>query len=128
MRIFAALAFLMLAGCASGPRLRTFTTDGCSLFPNGTEDHKDLWLQCCVEHDYRYWMGGTKAERLKADTNLRSCVEGVGQPKTAKWMLAGVRVGGTPYLPVRFRFTETNGDFVDAQLQSSQALSDVKLP
>ena len=32
------------------------------------------------------------------------------------------------YLPVRFRFTETNGDFVDAQLQSSQALSDVKLP
>jgi hypothetical protein len=32
------------------------------------------------------------------------------------------------YLPVRFRFTETNGDFVDAQLQSSQALPDVKLP
>lgn len=32
------------------------------------------------------------------------------------------------YLPVRFRFTETNGDFVDAQLQSSQTLSNVKLP
>lgn len=32
------------------------------------------------------------------------------------------------HLPVRFRFTETNGDFVDAQLQSSQSLSDIKSP
>ena len=32
------------------------------------------------------------------------------------------------YMPVRFRFTENGGDFVDAQLQSSQALPEVKLP
>lgn len=30
------------------------------------------------------------------------------------------------YAPVRFRFTETNGDFVDAQLQSTQYLSPLK--
>ena len=30
------------------------------------------------------------------------------------------------YAPVRFRFTETNGDYVDAQLQSTQYLSPLK--
>ena len=33
---------------------------------------------------------------------------------------------GFNYAPVRFRFTETNGDYVDAQLQSTQYLSPLK--
>jgi len=105
MRILPPLLILLaFAGCASQPRLRPFTTDGCSLAPNGTSEHKDMWLDCCTKHDYTYWMGGTKAERLKADLDLRNCVAAVGQPKTAKWMLRGVRAGGTPYLPTSFRW------------------------
>ncbi|MCX5795989.1 MAG: hypothetical protein NTY77_10880 [Elusimicrobia bacterium] len=104
MRILSLLLLLTLAGCASQPRLRPFTTDGCSLFPDGTSEHKDLWLDCCKKHDHKYWMGGTKAERLQADIELRNCVAGVGEPRTAELMLQGVRAGGTPYLPTRFRW------------------------
>ena len=74
------------------------------MFPNGTSEHKDLWLECCIKHDREYWMGGTKAERLKADIGLRACVAAVGEPKTAELMLKGVRVGGTPYLPTSWRW------------------------
>ena len=95
---------LTFAGCAPQPRLRHFTTDGCTLFPDGISELKDLGLDCCKKHDYKYWMGGTKAERLKADLDLRNCVAAVGQPKIAKWMLRGVRAGGTPYLPTSFRW------------------------
>ncbi len=103
MRIFLLLA-LLTAGCASRPTLRPFTTDGCSLFPDGTVDERKLWLHCCREHDRAYWRGGPKAERLSADQALRACVEAVGRPKTAALMLKGTRAGGTPYLPTPFRW------------------------
>ena len=104
MKIILPLLLLIFAGCASSPRLRSFTTDGCTMFPNGTSGHKDLWLNCCIKHDYKYWMGGTKAERLQADIELRDCVAASGEPKIAQWMLKGVRAGGTPYLPTKFRW------------------------
>jgi len=49
-------------------------------------------------------MGGTYQERLEADRELKACVAQVGEPIIAKIMLAGVRVGGTPYLPTTFRW------------------------
>lgn len=100
----AALALGLGVACtASGP-LRPFTTDGCSDFPDGTRSHKTLWLDCCTEHDKAYWQGGTYAERLQADKELRQCVAKVGEPGIAVLMLAGVRVGGSPYWPTRFRW------------------------
>ncbi len=104
MRTFASLLIFTFAGCAYRPRLRPFATDGCTLFPDGTSEYKDLWLNCCKKHDYEYWMGGTKAERLEADIELRNCVASVGRPKIAELMLKGVRAGGTPYLPTEFRW------------------------
>lgn len=95
----------MLGGCqTTASQLSPFTTDGCSLFPDGTQNHKDLWLKCCTAHDRQYWMGGTYDERLKADRELRACVQSVGQPAIAELMLAGVRVGGSPWWPSRFRW------------------------
>ncbi len=84
--------------------LKPFTTDGCSGFPDGTSEHKTIWLKCCTEHDYAYWKGGTYQDRAEADEALRACVAEVGEPEIAALMLAGVRVGGTPYLPTRFRW------------------------
>ena len=52
-----------------------FTSDGCSAFPDGTPSQKTLWLECCYEHDYAYWKGGTREERAEADQALRACVE-----------------------------------------------------
>ncbi|HHJ34827.1 MAG TPA: hypothetical protein ENJ87_03585 [Gammaproteobacteria bacterium] len=84
--------------------LKPFTSDGCSAFPDGTLAQRQLWLDCCTEHDRAYWKGGTYEERLDADRQLRACVARVGEPEVALLMLAGVRVGGTPYLPTAFRW------------------------
>lgn len=89
---------------AQADDLAPFTSDGCSSFPNGNFEQKQLWLSCCEAHDYAYWKGGTYKERLSADEALRKCVAAVGEPEIATIMLAGVRVGGTPYLPTKFRW------------------------
>lgn len=98
----ALLALTMLPAHAS--TIAPYTSDGCSAFPDGTLQQQTLWLQCCHAHDYAYWKGGTYDERLAADRNLRDCVSRVGEPAIAALMLAGVRIGGTPYLPTRFRW------------------------
>lgn len=98
-------AFLLMTGLAQAEdQLKPFTTDGCSEFPNGTQQQKDLWLHCCIAHDKKYWAGGTENERLLADRELRACVEAVGEPEIAALMLAGVRVGGSPSLNTPFRW------------------------
>jgi hypothetical protein len=84
--------------------LKPFTTDGCSSFPDGTIEQSSLWANCCIRHDFAYWQGGTYEERLEADEELESCVAGVGEATIASLMLAGVRVGGTPYLPTSYRW------------------------
>jgi len=81
-----------------------FTSDGCSSFPNGTFAQQELWLACCEAHDYTYWKGGTYQDRITADKALETCVAATGEPEIALLMLAGVRVGGTPYLPTKFRW------------------------
>lgn len=98
------LLWLLAAAPAWAEGLRPFASDGCSDFPDGTPSQQDLWRHCCTAHDRSYWLGGTRAERLAADLELRRCVAGVGEPTVAALMLAGVRVGGTPWLPTRFRW------------------------
>jgi hypothetical protein len=90
------------AACSSG-RLKTFTTDGCSAFLNGTFGEQSLWLDCCIKHDLSYWKEGTYQERLDADLALEQCVSKIGEPNVAKLMLAGVRVGGSPYYLTTYR-------------------------
>ena len=84
--------------------LKPFTTDGCSAFPDGTLAQQSLWINCCIRHDLAYWKGGTYAERLEADQALETCVADVGEPEIAQLMLAGVRVGGSPYFPTTYRW------------------------
>ncbi|MFT6791435.1 MAG: hypothetical protein ACJA04_000637 [Cellvibrionaceae bacterium] len=88
----------------SADELKPFASDGCSAFPDGTVDQNTLWLRCCTDHDYTYWKGGTYKERQEADTALRECVGKLGEAEIAILMLAGVRIGGTPFLPTTFRW------------------------
>ena len=105
--LFLVCNLMIISACSSNPieDLTPFTSDGCSSFPDGTLKQKQLWLDCCVAHDKAYWMGGTYQERLDADKALESCVKQVGEKAIAKLMLAGVRVGGSPYWPTSFRWS-----------------------
>ena len=100
------LFFLLntLTTSASAEEIRPFSSDGCSAFPDGTYFQQQLWLSCCTVHDQAYWQGGSYPQRLEADLALRSCVAAVGEPLIAELMLAGVRVGGSPYWPTQFRW------------------------
>ena len=102
----AVIILVLLSGSLSavGATLSPFTSDGCSAFPDGTANQQTLWLPCCTAHDFAYWRGGTYQQRLSADLQLRECVSRVGEPEIAALMLAGVRVGGSPWLPTRFRW------------------------
>ena len=80
---------------------RPFVTDGCSIFPDG------VWQRCCVEHDMRYWCGGTREQRCEADKDLQQCVAhspGRFVRVIAPFMRAGVWIGGTPWLPTYWRW------------------------
>src|SRR5271169_6094597 len=71
MKIIALIILLALTGSAFAGELKPFTTDGCSDFPNGTPEHQDLWLTCCIQHDLAYWMGGTYKDVWRRTKSLR---------------------------------------------------------
>jgi hypothetical protein len=84
--------------------LKPFVSDGCSAFPDGTFSRHSLWLGCCTAHDFAYWQGGSYQQRERADKDLQACVAQLGEPEVALFMLAGVRLGGSPLWPTTFRW------------------------
>ena len=125
---------LLYAPAAAAEELKPFTSDGCSAFPDGTPQQQELWLQCCVAHDLAYWQGGTYQQRLDADLALRSCVAQVNAPEIAALMLIGVRVGGSPAFPTRFRWgygwnwPRWYGPLTDAELLQLREMQQPNLP
>jgi hypothetical protein len=101
------LAAAYLTGCesATASELSDFTSDGCSLFPDGTMRDRDKWCDCCLQHDIAYWRGGTEEERKRSDERLRDCVfERTGDKVLAAAMYMGVRAGGHPTFPTWYRW------------------------
>lgn len=104
LRLLLLFLAISVTSMSYAEQINTFTSDGCSAFPNGNLVDKKLWLRCCTLHDYAYWQGGTYQQRVVADHNLRECVKEVGEPSIALIMLIGVRLGGSPYWPTSFRW------------------------
>jgi len=104
MKAFLLGVLILLSSSSNAEEIRSFTSDGCSSFPNGTIEQGALWLSCCTEHDKAYWQGGSYQQRLDADVELKRCVSSMGEPVIAELMLSGVRVGGSPYWPTQFRW------------------------
>lgn len=73
--------------------LKPFFTDGCTMFVDGTKERPDLWRHCCVEHDLRYWFGGSQKDLDSTDLRLKSCVNEVAGPTWAELIYTGVRMG-----------------------------------
>ncbi len=95
---------LLISGCVT-PAISEFTSDGCSLFPDGTPKDRTLWCDCCFNHDIAYWRGGSADERNQADKTLRQCVlQRTGNKALAEMMYDGVRAGGSPVFPTWYRW------------------------
>lgn len=94
-----------LLSCTDSRAIRPFTSDGCTLYPDGTPGDRRLWCGCCFAHDIAYWRGGTEAERRQADEALRACIlEKTGDARIATMMYDGVRLGGSPVVPTWYRW------------------------
>lgn len=103
--------FLMLLtfnvfGSYEQNELRSFTSDGCSMSPDkdffiGNGD----WLNCCYQHDIKYWLGGTRQDKKIADENFKQCLikSGMSDIETEAYYLAVV-YGGSAYLPTSWKW------------------------
>lgn len=83
--------------------LRPFTSDGCSLSPDGVSQ-EESWTECCVIHDLHYWVGGTLEEKTRADNNLEKCIAEKGHLKTGHLYNLSVSQFGGPETTQNFRW------------------------
>lgn len=96
---------LLMSNAINAEQLKAFSSDGCSQFPDGTLNEKNLWCGCCITHDLAYWQGGSKQQKKQADEALRECVlKSTNNKILAETMYAGVRFGGLPIFPVWYRW------------------------
>lgn len=106
MRLTGLFPFLLLflALESQSGTLKPFTTDGCSMWFDGTPEQPHLWRHCCVAHDLDYWQGGTEEQRLKSDERIRTCVSEAQGKAMADYMYANIRWGGSPYWMTNYRW------------------------
>lgn len=103
IRLLLLLTLPLAFKCYAGT-LKPFTTDGCSMWLDGTPERPHLWRHCCVAHDLDYWQGGTEEQRLKSDERIRACVSKAQGKAMADYMYANVRWGGSPYWMTTYRW------------------------
>ncbi len=93
----------------ANPKLKPFTTDGCSSFPDGTLSQPTLWRHCCVVHDIDYWMAGENSIRLNSNSALGICVnESLNHNYEFPFGLAmaiGTNLGGSQKLPTSWKWS-----------------------
>lgn len=80
-------------------KLNQFETDGCTMFVDGPPKGPGLWRNCCIEHDLRYWFGGSKDDMAVTDLRLKSCINKVAGASWANLIYKGVRIGH--YSPIK---------------------------
>ena len=51
IKTFISLLMLLFINLGYAGELKSFTSDGCSAFPDGTEEQKTLGYQCWFAHD-----------------------------------------------------------------------------
>ncbi|WP_413578006.1 helicase [Bdellovibrio sp. HCB290] len=81
-----------------------FTSDGCSMSPNGPRDNPYAFLECCVQHDYAYWQGGTLAQKEQADLSFNACITEHSNETVGNIYYRAVSLGGGPQFNTPFRW------------------------
>jgi len=82
--------------------LKPFSTDGCSQFPDSVVGMD--YEECCLDHDYAYWKGGTFEQKQRADEQLGQCVGTKSFSALGSMMEMGVGIGGSASLPTNWRW------------------------
>ena len=85
--------FTALGLKAEDNKLKAFETDGCTMFVDGTNSRPELWKTCCIEHDLRYWYGGSLSDMDEADNQIKICVEKVAGNAWAQVIYTGISAG-----------------------------------
>ncbi|MCK5021722.1 MAG: hypothetical protein KAR54_00530 [Candidatus Pacebacteria bacterium] len=80
---------------------KRFTTDGCSLWPNGFLGVD--FTNICINHDMQYWAGGSAEERKNSDIELKNEVNKILYPM-GSIMYLGIRPFGHPLIPAPWRW------------------------
>lgn len=101
------LITLLLSFTAHAYELRSFTTDYCTMYKEGTKENPTAWRDCCIEHDIYYWAGGTIQARDVADLRLKECVQEKGYPSYANTIYNGVKLGHLS--PIKSEYPWNNG-------------------
>lgn len=81
-----------------------FESDGCTglghwLWQLIYRKDQPPWCQCCLEHDWAYWNGGTSLDRAKADVDLFRCIVHQGFPWFAILVWLGIRLWAGKWMP-----------------------------
>ena len=82
-------------------------SDGCTIIskPYNWLTGKQLpFRDCCLSHDKDYWYGGPKHLRTESDKRFRECVAAHGYPILAWIFWVAIRIGGSPRLPLPWRW------------------------
>ncbi|WP_413560586.1 hypothetical protein [Bdellovibrio sp. HCB209] len=85
-------------------KIQPFTSDGCSMSPNGPRAKPNGFLECCVNHDLAYWQGGTLEQKQTADLALQACITENSNEKIGKVFYEAVSLGGGPQFNTSFRW------------------------
>ena len=121
---FAALPGLTSLAQAQDNSLKAFTTDGCSMWIDGTPMHPYLWRHCCVAHDKAYWIGGSAQQRADADSALQACVTTAIGAGMGDYMHMGVIMGGSPIWLTPYRWGYGWSYLEEGKLRGYKSLTD----
>ena len=105
-----ALVLLMIgvifSGCTENDsmELADFTSDGCSLFIDGTFENPELWKECCLKHDIAYWQEVPKNKGSRQTWLKTVWKKKTGDSTLAYLMYEAVRAGGEPHFPTWYRW------------------------
>jgi hypothetical protein len=100
MRVF--LLIVIISTSTWAAKLKSFETDYCTFFPEGTLRNPNLWKHCCIAHDLRYWVGGNQTEQNQSDLALKKCVNKVAGKVLAETMYLAIRTGH--YSPIKSKY------------------------
>ncbi len=109
--------------------LTPFESDACSVIDEGPKENPKLLEECCVEHDFKYWVGGSEEDRKVADQELYQCAKTKTNAVWARMIYLGVRFGGSPHSSETYRWgygwTQLRGykPFTDHEKKQIEELS-----